>query len=333
MRQIGRRTTNIHTNCRTKIFKNEHVWICKLNQSFLYFLLTDARNMAGGPILAYPMSLARQIVPNPSTFLKHRFPAELVAQIEAFKQCDFDMTFAANATWHFGNTTCPAQSPDFKLKAAQMMTEGLGFATNLIRFNKLVVFPKIIPAEKQGYSRYARMTPMDSFMLGWEDDASYWARNGSRIPIIPIVKEWEDMGLYDVFWPSNHLPVSIMSLARQAGMRMSQLLKHFLCPYFQLDEGDTIKFTDEGRYYIRNPIHRSTTLLSHTDIFRLGHGIPEFLRSQAAPVLYDPIMLEILQEIGYATLKNPRFVQLGPLENLNSVEVVSERPKKKFRWT
>ena len=163
------------------------------------------------------------------------------------------------------------------------------------------------------------MTPMDSIMQGWRNnDVRIRTRNESRLPLSQFVNEWEEMGLYDLIWPSSTLPTANIEQARPVGMRLNTMVDNFLQPDFQMENSIAIWLKDRG--YLVDWADGPDTLMSSINIDQRGWRIADFMRSERSDVLYGPMMLKIFEAIGYATLSNPRYGSVGPLENLASIE-------------
>ena len=162
------------------------------------------------------------------------------------------------------------------------------------------------------------MTPMDSIMQGWRNHEVRLRRNESMLPLSQFVNEWEEMGLYDLIWPSSTLPTSNIEQARPVGMRLNTMVDNFLQPDFHMKNRIAIWLKDRG--YLVDWARGPDTLMSSFNIDQRGRRITDFMRIERTDVLYGPMMLRIFEAIGYATLRYPRFGSLGPLENLASIE-------------
>lgn len=85
-------------------------------------------------------------------------------------ECNFEIRFQSNATWHFGQKKISPNATDFQLIAARLITQGLGFYSNLVSLDVINPLPWTVPklynygeTNQTGFQA-GRMTYLDSIL-------------------------------------------------------------------------------------------------------------------------------------------------------------------------
>ena len=179
--------------------------------------------------MTFPTALVKQIEYPRKTSkfnsLRQAFGPEYAEIVSRYEDgCDFDISFNSNRNWYFGNGTIDEDQADFKLVAAKHITQGLGFASNLIKITRRgaeLVVPKVYLDDELPNTFYmAYMSPLDS--LSRSRTVNLWnlAKNifsplttFSHDPYSETFREFKKLGLY-----SKNLTDYILTNYEQSGL-------------------------------------------------------------------------------------------------------------------
>ena len=261
-------------------------------------------------MLAYPNSVFKQAIHginNP--MVESPFPQEIINQINGYNQpaCDitWDVSMPGNYQFHFQGNIITNQY-DFKLMAAQAITKGLAFGTNMKR---LADRGLIVPRRLENH--YSLMSPLDNLVHGklWRlntRSGQFIERNVTLIPVGPlseIFNQFVDLGICEQDYEFGSLSALDNAQLRNYGIELNSALNGRIDLRFPDGTAVPLQHTNDGYMF---DINQSPDYLMTNLEFR-GTTLDDVL--EEFHFLFGPLTLEVLEAVGYATPRRPQTTE------------------------
>ena len=285
----------------------------KLNVSSFY----HAQWLEGGPVLAYPIAAGKQsnaddiikAKTKADILLKRILPPSIVGNIHTFNTlCDFDIIVNSTKSWYFGRGNIGQDETDIRIMAARLITEGLGFSSNLIKIESerpdhQVVTPK--KDQNRASAFFLRPTALDNIIYGVspEDDRRNLGNENTRLkPISKILDQIDRSGIYR--WNiSKTVPLNDLRL-RIPFRNLYQLMNRPVQAKFSDGTCLEIIFTAEGMYETYSTMGPEF-LMSNSTRNVMGITLEDLMRQNNASDIYGPLTLKVFHQSGFMTQTMP----------------------------
>ena len=303
---------------------SNQVSTAKLNVSSFY----HAQRLEGGPVLAYPIAAGKQsnaddiikAKTKADILLKRILPPSIVGNINTFNTlCDFDIIFNSTTSWYFGRGNIGQNELDIRITAARLITEGLGFSSNLIKVESerpdhRVVIPKesYFNDQIRASAFFLRPTPLDNIIYGVspEDGRRNLGNENTRLqPISKILNQIDSSGIYR--WDMTKTnPLNDLRL-RIPCRNLYQMMNRLVQAKFSDGTFLEMTFTAEGKYETYSTIGPEF-LMSNSTRDIMGITLEDLMRQNNANQIYGPLTLKVFHQSGFMTQKMPVSVKLKP---------------------
>ena len=274
--------------------------------------MSQVQQAPGSVIISYPTSVTKQTT-------------RTRVSPEGQDDCDFAINFNAYANWNFGTNQISSTATDFKLVAAQVITYGLGFVSNLQYLKGIELpipkpsnyRPLMLAAPKPFIYRendrvrfdFGRMTFLDSVVYGFKPPSDLMANRRGTVGIgmQPISQTWEKfqaLGLYEMHQSPSFLRrvLSIFSWnwrCLKVAMQLGNVLSHHI--EARLSDGTILPLKFSNGYYMIDLEQGPEYLMATNNINRVGCSLDQVMKENNAVYLYGPKALQVFEEMGYNT--------------------------------
>ena len=219
-----------------------------------------------------------------------------------FTKCDFKID-AYSAGFYLIQEPRPFGTYDFITYIAQSITRSLGFTSSLaaidpwrgIEFNAI---PKKYHSERNNSSAYMRMSPIDTMLYAKSPLFELFT------PIFEIWDKLEQQGIYNI--TDYNKPFDNNETTKSLGLIASK-------PVLRLDDWEMSLFMRaDGRLFL--PVVDQRIIEPEFILYPPLHNslsLEQIIRDKNEGKIYGPKTLRIFEEIGYATINNPKMVEFA----------------------
>ena len=289
-------------------------------------------------MLSYPTAAAKQALLNDQDptndplnqilypLLNDKVPPEIIGKIGEFVEprCDIKLEFdiSEGIEYYFGDGEIGMLDSDFKILAAWKITQGLAFKSNLLRAidddEEALVHPLWYQPIKDGTAIFARMSPLDSIMVGESAVGRLrtifrLAEQPSKQRLSAVIKKVEDSGLYNLRIPQtvNDFKTSIKLFL--VNIQIILLVSGNLNA--ELDDSNLVPMYFRDDYYYEMLEFEGPDFLMGIDKILRGNTLEKIMQDEEVEYLYGPKTLEILELSGYSTVRNPNLLKFSKMTN------------------